>query len=256
MTKANSIAMTIDGREVRVVPGTTVLSAARSLGIDIPTLCHHDALSKYASCRVCIVEMSIEKRGKTHRWIDASCAFPAEQGLRVETNSPKVVKERKVILEFLLSRSPGSAILLAMAGKYGAEPGRFEALDKGESGCILCGKCVRACAEQVKVGAIGTSRRGVRKKIVSPLGLGREICIGCSACASVCPVGAVKIAEEEGSVRYENWNARLELRMCSECGKGFAPEVYAKKIASKVAVSQSVLSRCPECRRKVFQPFF
>lgn len=250
------LSVTINGLNISVQPGTTVLQAARQLNMDIPTLCHHEALALYASCRVCIVELSIEKRGKTHHWIDASCACPVEHGMMVETDSPKVRKERKVILEFLLSRAPDSEVLLAMAEKYGAQKGRFEALDKGASGCILCGLCVRACNDQVKVGAIGTSRRGVRKKIVSPLGLGQKICIGCTACASVCPTGAIKITEKKESTRFENWNAELKLRPCTECGKRFAPETQCGRIAGKVAVSEAILNRCPECRRKVFQPLY
>jgi bidirectional [NiFe] hydrogenase diaphorase subunit len=253
MTDAKMLSVTIDKRPVMVPAGTTVLAAAKQLGIDIPTLCHHESLSPYASCRLCIVEMSIEKRGKTSRWIDASCAYPVENGLTVETDSPKVRRERKVIIEFLLSRAPDSEVLLRLAEKYGAVKGRFVALDKGESNCVLCGLCVRVCGERVGVGAIGTSRRGVHKKVLAPCGLGRATCVGCSACAWVCPTGAIKTTEGETATCIEKWDVDLKKRVCVDCGTGFAPEVYCKKVAEKVPVFHAVMDKCPECRRKVFQ---
>ncbi len=256
MTDANLISLTIDKRSVLVAPGTTVLAAAKKLGIDIPTLCHHDALSQYASCRICIVEMSIEKRGKTSRWIDASCAYPVENGLTVETNSPKVQKERKIILEFLLSRAPHSDVLLRMAEKYGAVKDRFVAFDNGESNCVLCGLCVRVCTEQVGAQTIGTSRRGVHKKVVSPCGLGQATCIGCSACSWICPTGAIRTRENQSSTMVENWDAELRTRVCADCGASFAPEIYCNQVATKIPVSQAIMNKCPQCRRKVYQPLF
>lgn len=250
------LSVTIDNKTIQVEPGTTVLQAATQLGIDIPTLCYHDALTLSASCRVCIVEMSIEKRGKISHWIDASCAYPVENGLIVETDSPKVRRERKVILEFLLSRAPESEVLLGMAEKYGAVKNRFESFDKGESGCILCGLCVRVCSEKVKSKTIGTSRRGVHKTIVSPCGLGQATCIGCSACSWICPTGVIKITEDQKLTHVKNWNAELKNRVCSECGNGFATEIYCNQIAEKVPVSLSVMNKCPECRRKVYRPLF
>ena len=256
MTEATTITITINDRQVQVAPGTTVLAAAQKLGIEIPTLCHHEALSPEASCRVCIVEMSVEKQGKTYRWIDASCAYPVEDGLRVETDSPRVRRERKVILEFMLSRAPGADALLRMAEKYGARKDRFVALDKGESNCILCGRCVRVCTERAGGGAIGTSRRGVHKKVLSPCGLGRKLCFGCFACSWICPTGAIKRTMGEETTAIENWGVDLTNRVCVECGTAFAPDALCEKVAAKVSLDPAVLNKCPECRRKALRHIY
>jgi NADH dehydrogenase/NADH:ubiquinone oxidoreductase subunit G len=246
------IELTIDGKQVTVPKGSTVLQAAQKLGIDIPTLCHHDSLSGVGSCRVCIVEMSIEKRGRKYTWIDAACVCPVEAGLMIQTDSPKVRKERKIIIELLLSRAPDAPALKGLAKKYGAVK-RFETLDKGESNCILCGLCVRVCNDLMKTGGIGTAFRGIHKKVVTPFKVASDICTGCTACAFVCPTGAIKVAEDDAWVNVETWGAKVKMRRCASCGKPFAPENYIEIIKMKLKIDKSVFEKCPECRRKIFK---
>lgn len=242
----------IDGIKTRIPEGTMVLQAARALGIYIPTLCYHEALSMYAACRVCIVEMSIEKGGKKRSWINASCVYPVQDGLIVKTNSPRVQKGRKLIIELLHSRAPDSIVLNELAEKYGAEKGRFESIDKGESNCILCGLCVRVCNELIHSGGIGTAFRGIHKKVVTPYKIAQDICVGCTACAFVCPTGAIKIIEDKKSINVENWHAELEMKICKECGKPIGPRVYLEKIGKEVPIRDEIFDLCTECRRKVF----
>ncbi|MFC1584074.1 2Fe-2S iron-sulfur cluster-binding protein [Fibrobacterota bacterium] len=252
MTEEKLLNIEIDGRKAQVPKGTLVIEAAKQLGVFIPTLCYHESLPMYASCRICIVEMSVTKRGKTYNWIDASCVYPVEDGLVVQTNTPKVRKERKVILELLLSRAPESPLLNEMAKEYGAEE-RFETKDKGESNCILCGLCVRACHDVMCTGGISIAFRGINKKLVSPYQVTKEICIACNACANVCPTGAIKVSQDGKNLFMENWDTWHEMKACSECGKSFAPVVHLKTIKKKVKLNlrEDIFEKCPECRRRV-----
>lgn len=240
----------IDGQTIEVPKGTTVLEAAQQLDIYIPTLCYHEALSPQGSCRICIVDMSITKRGRTYNWIDAACVYPVEDGLRIDTNSPKVQRERRLILELLLSRAPHSPILNELAEKYEAKRGRFETVDKGEANCILCGLCVRVCNEVIHADAIGTAHRGIQKQVVTPLSIASSRCIGCMACEYICPTGAIKVTLDNMRMNIENWNAELEMQSCLSCGKPVAPVIYLEKLKQQVNVHDNVLEKCPECRRK------
>jgi bidirectional [NiFe] hydrogenase diaphorase subunit len=255
MNEDELVTIEIDKIKTRIPKGTTVLQAARSLGIYIPTLCYHEALSTYASCRVCIVEMSIEKRGKLRTWIDAACVYPVQEGLIIKTNSPRVQKERKLIIEMLLSRAPDSPALLELAELYGAQKGRFESIDKGESNCILCSLCVRVCNELIKSGGIGTAFRGIHKKVVTPFNIAQDVCIGCAACAYVCPTGAIRVIEEESRLSIENWNAKLEIQFCKECGKPVGPKVYIDKLKEELNLRDELYELCPQCRRKIYRKF-
>jgi NADH dehydrogenase/NADH:ubiquinone oxidoreductase subunit G len=250
MSAETMVSLRIDGRNISAPKGTAVLDAAKLLGIHIPTLCHHEALTRQATCRICIVELSIEKRGRTHQWMDASCVYPIEEGLVVLTNSPRVRAQRKILLELMLSRAPEAPVLLELAKEYGAEPGRFESIDKGKSNCILCGLCVRACSERINAGGLGFAFRGVRKKLVSPLHIAKDVCIGCTACGFVCPTNAIKIEQERSCMHMVSLKTDLPLRQCSRCGAPIASVRQHEQVRETLALSDSVLELCPDCRRK------
>ena len=245
------INLIIDGKKIAVPKASTVLNAAKKLNIDIPTLCYHEALPPDGQCRICIVEMSIEKRGRKYNWIDAACVYPVEQGLVVDTNSKRVKKQRKLIIELMLSRAPNSEILKKLALRYGAKIDRFTSIDKGESNCILCGLCVRVCNELVKTGGIGMAYRGINKKVVTPFKIASSICIGCTSCANVCPTGAIKVIEDNKKTNIKNWGVKLELQKCSNCGNPFAPVIHINELKEKTKVDTTILNRCPGCRRKL-----
>jgi bidirectional [NiFe] hydrogenase diaphorase subunit len=181
----SEITLQIDGREVKAEEGRTILEAAQSAGIFIPTLCHHDKLEPYGACRICTVE--IEARGRTN--LVAACLYPVEQSLVVRTRSERVDKTRKVLLELMLAHAPDAAELQDLAQEYGADKARFE---KESSFCILCGLCVRYCAEVKKKNAIGFVDRGTRREIIFIPEIASKECEDCKECFPLCPTEALQ----------------------------------------------------------------
>jgi NADH dehydrogenase/NADH:ubiquinone oxidoreductase subunit G len=183
----SEILIQIDGKKVEASPGMTVLEAAQSAGISIPTLCHHEKLEPFGGCRLCIVE--VEVRGWTKRVV--SCVYPVEENLVVQTRSAKIDKIRKMILELLLAHAPDSPELLALAQEYGADKDRFE---KMASFCIHCGLCVRYCDEIKKKNAVGFVDRGIRKEISFIPKIAAKECWDCKECFPLCPTEALQAA--------------------------------------------------------------
>jgi len=181
----SEILLQIDGREVEAREGMTILEAAQSVGINIPTLCHHEKLEPYGACRICTVE--VETRGRTN--LVAACLYPVEQNLVVRTRSEKVDKTRKVLLELMLAHAPDAVELQDLAQEYGADKARFE---KESSFCILCGLCVRYCAEVKKKNAVGFVDRGARREISFIPEIASKECWNCKECFPLCPTEALQ----------------------------------------------------------------
>ncbi len=183
----SDILLEIDGKEVKASEGMTLLEAAQSAGIFIPTLCHDEKLEPFGACRICTVE--VESRGRTN--LVAACCYPSENNLIVRTRSEKVDKIRKMLLELIMARAPESEQILSLAKEYGADKDRF---DKEASFCILCGLCVRYCAEIKKKNAIGFIDRGVRKEIMFIPEISAKECWDCKECFPLCPTEALQAA--------------------------------------------------------------
>jgi NADH dehydrogenase/NADH:ubiquinone oxidoreductase subunit G len=181
------IRMKIDGKEVRASGGMTVLEAARSAGVSIPTLCHHDQLQPYGGCRLCIVEVQTEG-GKS---IVASCVHQAEDDLVISTRSDKIDRIRKSILELLLAHAPDSPPLQELAVEYGADTSKFE---QEASFCVHCGLCVRYCAEIKEKHAVGFIDRGIRKEISFLPEIAATECNDCKECFPLCPTSYLQAA--------------------------------------------------------------
>jgi bidirectional [NiFe] hydrogenase diaphorase subunit len=198
------VKLTIDEQEVEVPDGTTVLEAAKKLNIKIPTLCYNPHLKPYGGCRMCLVEKKVVNNPRPPELI-VSCAYPAENGAIVTTNSERVMKGRKFVIELMLARCPDSDVVQDLAKEYGISKddksdvighyllNRPNHIDRTK--CVLCGLCTRVCAELVGMSATSFSGRGSKRKVKTPFNKISKTCIGCGACAYLCPTKAIKIEE-------------------------------------------------------------
>ncbi len=205
------ISVNLDGHDLKVPMGTTILEAARQLGIHIPTLCHHDDLCVAGVCRVCVVEVDGQ------RALQASCAYPITQPITVRTHTRKVRQARRHILDLLLSEHYGECYscfrnnnceLQGLAKEYGVDFFRFGHPDqpahqvdrssysvvRDMNKCVLCRRCVRTCIDLQEVGVLEATGRGDRTTISTYLDkpLGDVVCINCGQCINRCPTGALR----------------------------------------------------------------
>ncbi|HBR28144.1 MAG TPA: ferredoxin [Firmicutes bacterium] len=204
------VKVTVDGQNVEVPKDSTILDAAKKVGINIPTLCYHEDLNVKAMCRLCVVEVV------GARTLQAACSQPVSAGMKIITNSPAVRQARKMNLELLLSNHPDDCLncvrnqrceLQSLADQLGIGEQRFGSLTKPNypkdestaalvrdpDKCILCRRCVEVCHEVQSVGAIAPANRGINTQILPAGGvdLGDVSCVQCGQCALVCPVGAI-----------------------------------------------------------------
>ncbi|MBI5490457.1 MAG: (2Fe-2S)-binding protein [Deltaproteobacteria bacterium] len=181
----------IDDRAIEARPGESLLRAARRAGIAVPGLCDHEVLRPYGACRLCVVEVvAAAAPGRPPRSrIVTACDFPVREGLEVRTATETVLGLRRQIVRLHLARAPEAPILRALAEELGAEP-----LDPAEApdGCILCGLCVRVCAEAVGAHALGFAARGKDRVVGTPYGEPSGACVGCGACDWICPTGILR----------------------------------------------------------------
>ncbi|GAW31663.1 NADH dehydrogenase subunit G [Carboxydocella sp. JDF658] len=232
----STVTLTIDGRQVTVPKGTTVLEAAQAAGLDIPTFCHDPELTRPGACRICVVEI------EGMRNLPASCVTEATDGMVVHTESQQVREARQTILELLLANHPedcmtchktGNCKLAEYAYRYGVRQPSYQGerhdfpidesspvILRDNNKCILCGKCVRVCAEIQGRSVLDFAYRGFNTKITPALdtGMGESVCIGCGSCVAVCPVGALVEKQMVGQGRP--WEMKKVRTICPYCGTG------------------------------------
>lgn len=205
--------MIIDGIKAEINGEKNILELARKVGIEIPAFCYDPELSIYGACRMCMFE---DERGR----LDASCSTPPRAGMVIKTNTAKLRKYRKMILELLLANHCRDCTICHMSGKcklqefahkFNIEGVRFpnnacvtspdassNSIIRDPGKCILCGKCVRMCNEVQSVGAIDYAYRGSKMKIATAFDgdISNSPCVGCGQCAAVCPTGAIVIRDD------------------------------------------------------------
>jgi len=174
------ITMTLNGLEVQVEQGMTLLEVAQFYGFPVPTLCHMEGLSPYGACRLCVVEIGKEPSTR----LVTSCTYPAQAGLIMRTASERVLRARRMIIELFLATCPQSKIVQDIASAHGVRQQRFR---QEHEDCIMCGRCVRMCAEQMQAGALGFRGRGERRTIGTPFDISSDECRRCGGCIYVCP---------------------------------------------------------------------
>ncbi|MFU8773167.1 MAG: 4Fe-4S dicluster domain-containing protein, partial [Anaerolineales bacterium] len=161
----------------------------------------------------------------------------------------KAAAVRKMMLEFMLARCPSSQVIQKLAEEAGVTHTRFEGIGDEAELCILCGLCVRVCRDAVGAAAIGFTLRGSSRKVDSPFHLQSDACIGCGACAAVCPTDAIHTEDVDGKRILHTWNTTVPLQPCPRCGKAYTPEPMTF-LPSKVGMVEDVFGLCPSCRRK------
>ena len=249
--------VTIDGKKVRAEGRKSILTVAREHGIEIPTLCYHEALEPWGGCRLCTVEITTKDKRKR---LVTSCNYQVEDGLVINTKAESAVAVRKMVIKLLLARCPNVKILNEMALKLGIEDTPFTKIENEV--CILCGLCVRACREVVGADAITFVGKGMERKVSTPYFKPSGDCIGCGACVYICPAQCISMKDvEEASDVYagekermgyarliQNWKARLKIQECKVCGNPFAPEFQIQTLLKRSKGAEEFIDTCPTCR--------
>jgi bidirectional [NiFe] hydrogenase diaphorase subunit len=244
--------VTIDGCKVRVKKDATVLDAAKKAGIWIPTLCYHPAISPDAVCRLCMVELD---RGDWRQLITA-CNYPVRRDIVVYVSSEGAQQARRGVMELLLARAPESPELKVLAERMGVKETRYPNVTESQRNCILCGLCVRVCEEIIGQAAIGCAGRGVDRTVAAPFRQPCDDCIGCGACAAVCPVGTIKVRihQDQQEVEISPFKSRSKLLICEKCGAPIISTQVSERVLGKVETMSSEEFRqcvrlCPKCRK-------
>lgn len=237
------IHISIDGRRVEAREGEYLLAVAQREGVEIPTLCYHPAVEPSGACRLCMVEITKPNWEGFSKLVTA-CLYPVEEGLIVRTNTERVRKVRKEVLELLLARSPGSKELWTLAREYGISEPRYKVEELGDN-CTLCGICTRIC-QTLMAGAISTVNRGVKKMVSTPFAEVSDACIGCLACALSCPTHAIPFTNT-GDTRTI-WGKTFKLIPCKSCGAPTVTPEQAAWLAAKDGIEEEDLFLCVRCK--------
>lgn len=238
------VTITINGKAVQAHEGEMLLAAIRRQGIDIPALCHHDAIEPCGSCRLCMVEITKKEWEGWTRSV-TSCLYPVESGLIVSTHTPQLLELRKTILDLYLARSPHSEVIQKMAEDYGITHSSFPVIPDGDD-CIMCYACTRIC-EELGCFAISAVDRGHGKKVSGPLRQPPPDCIGCLSCAHICPTGFIKWQDLDSSRTI--WERQFELLSCKTCGKRTITRDFAEYLMKKRNLPPAYFELCDDCKR-------
>jgi formate dehydrogenase major subunit len=241
----NMVNLTIDGKNIEVKEGTTVLNAARAAGIEIPTLCDHPQLTPYGGCRLCLVEV------EGARTLQPSCTLPANNNMVVHTDTEKIREARKFVLTMIFSERNHFCPYCQVSGgdcelqnaaydedmthwplQPNWKPFPVDAshpyIIMEHNRCILCRRCVRACGELVGNFTLGFEERGANSALVADLGLplGESSCVGCGTCVQICPTGA--LIDRWSAYQGKEVEVETTKTICQGCSIGCAMDVLTR----------------------------
>lgn len=240
-----SLTITIDGRDVTGEKGQTILEIALENGFDIPRLCYHPKISKTGACRICIVKVNDQT-------LTTSCTEPAVDGMKVVTEDEEIIEIRKGILELLLSEGDhnclycdanGECELQDLCYRHGIDPLEYvfskndreidyessKGIKRNENRCILCGRCVKACAEIQLMNVWNFAGRGGHTHLTADFfeKIGGSSCTLCGTCVQLCPTGALSFQPVLG--RGQTWELEKESSICIYCGVGCKIDFYKNR---------------------------
>jgi len=211
----------------------------------VPRLCNHESLEPYASCRLCLVE--VEKNGKSK--LETSCNYKVKdnEAITIHTNTPRILKARKMNMELLLAKSPNSEFLKHFAFTLGVKKNERYKI-KGDShleNCIECGICTRTCEKTIGKSAITLLSRGIDKHLTTKAS---EDCIGCGMCYHICPTNAIKMEEKDGKRIIHG--KEFELVKCPTCETPYATKEmiqYKKELLKDIKLPEDFFTKCQKC---------
>jgi bidirectional [NiFe] hydrogenase diaphorase subunit len=239
------VKLIINGRLIQADEGEMLLAVIRRERIDIPALCHHEAVEPYGACRLCTVEITKPEWNGWKNYV-TSCLYPVAEGLIVTTHSEKVIELRRTILDLYLAAHPNTPEIIRLASEHGVNTTSYEQVPDSDD-CIMCALCTRIC-EKMGFCAISTVQRGHVKEVASPLHESPPDCTGCLACARNCPTGHIKFTQVGN--RMTIWGRQFELLTCRQCGRHTITREFADHLSRTKDIPTSYFEVCDACHRK------
>lgn len=237
-----NVAISIDVQKYEVEKGQSLLSVLKSVGVRVPSLCHHPALRPSGVCRLCAVEVA--EKGKP-AGVRLACTTQTRSGLAIVTHNPLITTARSKAIQALLQMAPQSDVLLKLADEYGLETGAKP------DGCIRCRLCINVCKEIVGANALEMVKRNGGNFVVPIEGR----CIGGATCANICPTKVIKVEDRDNvrtiSIRDEIIG-RHPLERCEGCGRYYETPGFLKHMESHITphpVLKTHHRYCPACAK-------
>lgn len=238
--------LTINGRQVAVAEDATILDAAREAGAEVPTLCQFNGLEPWGGCRLCVVDMSMA--GWDDDWfkVVTACNHPVEEGMTVVTDSERIIETRRVVLDLLLARCPETPLIQGLARDHGINQTSYEPNPEPDD-CILCGLCTRVC-DHIGVSAISSVSRGWGREIAPPFHQAPPDCIGCLACAEICPTDCIPYSTSNS--KREIWGKEFEMLRDPRTGEAVITKAQAEHFSQRSGVPSSYFDTSDTSKRR------